>query len=232
MKLSDIAIVASACAAISATVSADVVKVVSFTDLAEWHDAPTNPDLGLFPTGWAPVFNTEDFTGVSVPGAQHAISGGTGWSAWTATGSTKDGVVSKGSGIAAAAKGESVDFTFQASDSLPFGGVRGIGGGFQFFNDNGNFVPGKIWLKLSTGDSMIKTIASSSQFMGFWVVDPTVTITSIRIQPLGAAASTSYVGVSTLYMGSMVSATPAPGAIALLGVAGILTGRGRRRDAR
>ena len=103
MKLSDIAIVASACAAISATVSADVVKVVSFTDLAEWHDAPTNPDLGLFPTGWAPVFNTEDFTGVSVPGAQHAISGGTGWSAWTATGSTKDGVVSKGSGIAAAA---------------------------------------------------------------------------------------------------------------------------------
>jgi MYXO-CTERM domain-containing protein len=230
MKLSAIAIIASACAAVSGTLHADVVKVVSFTDLAEWHDAPTNPDLGLFPSGWTPVFNTETFAGVSVPGAQASISGGAGWYAWTASGSTKDGVVSKGSGIAAAAMGESVNFTFSASDALPLGGVRGIGGGFQFFGNLGNFVPGKIWLKLSTGDSMIKTIASSSQFMGFWVVDPTVTITSIRIQPLGTAATTSYVGVSTLYMGSMVSATPAPGAVALLGVAGLATGR-RRRNA-
>jgi hypothetical protein len=108
---------------------------------------------------------------------------------------------------------------------MPLGGVRGIGGGFGFVDSFGNFVAGKIWLKLSTGDSIIKTISTEQTFVGFWVTDPDQVITSIRVQPLGTAAANFRVNANTMYMGTV----PAPGAIALLGAVGLVGSR-RRRD--
>jgi hypothetical protein len=160
-------------------------------------------------------------------GTAPTVSGGAGWNAWQATATTTEGVRTWKGGIAAAAKGASLDYAFQASPTIPTGGVRGLGGGFQFFDSLGGFVPGKIWLKLSTGDSVIKTITSPTQFVGFWVTNPDVTITSMRLQPMGTGASGAYVGTSTLFMGSMF-AVPAPGAVALLGAVGMIGARRRR----
>ena len=115
---------------------------------------------------------------------------------------------------------------FTAPYEMPMGGVRGIGGGFQFVNAEGEAVAGKIWLKLSTGESIIRTISSANQFMGFWVADPNQTITSFQIQPMGTSAA-YFVGAETMYLGTAV--IPAPGAVALLGAAGLISGAGRRR---
>jgi hypothetical protein len=106
--------------------------------------------------------------------------------------------------------------------------VRGIGGGFQFVNSSGRAVAGKIWLKLSTGESIIRTISSANQFMGFWVADPTQTITSFQLQPIGTGAA-YFVGAETMYLGTAV-AVPAPGAVALLGAAGLISVARRRRE--
>jgi len=62
--------------------------------------------------------------------------------------------------------------------------------------------------------------------MGFWVADPNQTITSFKVQPMGTAAA-YFVGAETMYLGTAV--VPAPGAIALLGAVGLLSGARRRR---
>ena len=199
-----------------------VPDVISFTNLAEWQAAPSDPELNLYP-GLTAEFYTENFDGPTSFGTS-SISGGSGWSAWTAT-SSSGSLGSNGTSIYAAQAGSSLDFTFAEPTSMPLGGVRGIGGGFGFVDTFGNFVAGKIWLKLSTGDSIIKTINSPQAFVGFWVADPNQVITSIRVQPLGASAASFFVNADTMYMGTV----PAPGAIALLGAVGLVGSR-RRRD--
>jgi hypothetical protein len=209
--------------ALAASANAGYVPdVISFTSLAAWQSAPSNPQLNLYP-GSTAQFYTENFDGPSGVGA-YSISGGAGWASWTATASS--GVLgSSGTGIYAVSAGASLDFAFTEPFDMPLGGVRGIGGGFGFVDYFGNFVAGKIWLKLSTGDSIIKTITSPQSFVGFWVADPNQLITSIRVQPLGASAASFFVNADTMYMGTV----PAPGAIALLGAVGLVGSR-RRRD--
>jgi len=223
--MKNLALAALSAAALVASANAGYVPdVISFTSLAEWQAAPSDPELNLYP-GHTAQFYTEDFN-ISGPQSFGAssFSGGSGWSSWTATASNGS-LSSTGTSIYAANSGASLDFTFTEPYSMPLGGVRGIGGGFGFRNMAGEFVPGKIWLKLSTGDSIIKTITSPQAFVGFWVADPNQVITSIRVQPLGTGAAYYSVNADTMYMGTV----PAPGAIALLGVAG-LAGSRRRRD--
>lgn len=209
--------------ALAASANAGYVPdVISFTSLAEWQAAPSDPELNLYP-GRTAQFYTEDFNGPARFGAA-SISGGSGWASWTATASNGS-LSSTGSSIYAANAGASLNFTFTEPFEMPLGGVRGIGGGFGFRGQFGEFVAGKIWLKLSTGDSIIKTITTEQSFVGFWVADPNQVITSIRVQPLGAGAANFSVDANTMYLGTV----PAPGALALLGAVG-LAGSRRRRD--
>ena len=221
--MKNLALAALSAAALVASANAGYVPdVISFTSLAEWQAAPSDPELNLYP-GRTAQFYTEDFNGPARFGAT-SISGGSGWASWTATAS--NGSLSyTGTSIYAANAGASLNFTFTEPYDMPLGGVRGIGGGFGFRDMAGEFVPGKIWLKLSTGDSIIKTITSPQAFVGFWVADPTQVITSIRVQPLGTAAANFVVNADTMYMGTV----PAPGAIAILGAVGLVGSR-RRRD--
>ena len=197
-----------------------VPSAVSFTSLQEWQSAPS--DLNLFP-GATASFYTENFNGAASTG-NASLSGGAGWAAWTATASSGS-LTSWGSSISAASVGASVNFSFRPPISLPLGGVRGIGGGFGFVDSLGQFVAGKIWLKLSSGDSIVQTISAPDAFVGFWVTDPNQVITSISIQPLGTAAASFFVNADTMYMGTV----PAPGALALLGVSGLVLAHRRRR---
>ena len=60
---------------------------------------------------------------------------------------------------------------------------------------------------------------------GFWLIDPEVFITGMSVQPVYGSSLAGYsVSVDNLYFGGV----PAPGALALLGVAGAL-GTKRRR---
>ena len=212
--------------AASSIASAGVVDVVTFTNRNEWRDAATDPDMALFPATWEVLFRTDNMTDVPVD-AYGVASGGTDWSSWTATSSANTGaMVSTGTGIYSAPAGSSIILDFTGPVGPENGGLRGIGGGFQFFDDAGAFVPGKIWLKLSDGTSIFRNFNSETAFAGFWLTDPTLTITGLTIEPAGTAAAANFVGIDTLYLG--YAGVPAPGAIALLGAAGLIATRRRR----
>ena len=202
---------------------AGVVDVVTFTNRNEWRDAATDPDMALFPANWDIRFRTDNMTDVPIVGG--VASGGNGWSSWTATSSGGE-MANADTGIYSTPAGSSIILDFTNPVGPDFGGLRGIGGGFQFFNSAGEFVPGKIWVKLSDGTSIIKNFNNESAFAGFWLTDPTLTITGLTIEPVGTAAVANFVGIDTLYLG--FAGVPAPGAIALLGAAGLIATRRRR----
>lgn len=212
----------AACSLIASANAGYSSDVIAFTDLTEWQNAPTDADINLFGAGYSAEYYTEDFKGLA---NGMSVSGGADWASWTATVSAGS-LQTTGTGLYATQAGATVTMNFTADYEMPMGGVRGIGGGFQFVNDAGQAVAGKIWLKLSTGESIFRTISSANQFMGFWVADPNQTITSFKIQPMGAGAA-FFVGAETMYLGTAV--IPAPGAVALLGAAGLIGGAGRRR---
>ncbi len=197
-------------------------EVIAFTDLADWQNAPTDADINLFGAGYSAEYYIENFKGLE---SGLSVSGGADWAAWTAT-SSAGALQTTGTGLYAQQAGTTITMNFTASYQMPMGGVRGIGGGFQFVNAEGEAVAGKIWLKLSSGESIVRTISSADQFMGFWVADPNQTITSFKIQPMGTGAA-FFVGAETMYLGTAV--IPAPGAVALLGAAGLIGGASRRR---
>ena len=202
---------------------AGVVDVVTFTNRNEWRDAATDPDMALFPATWEVLFRTDNMTNVPIVGG--VASGGTDWSSWTATSSSGE-MVSTGTGIYSTPAGSSIILDFTGPVGPENGGLRGIGGGFQFFDANEAFVPGKIWLKLSNGTSIFRNFNSETAFAGFWLTDPTLTITGLTIEPAGTAAAANFVGIDTLYLG--YAGVPAPGAITLLAAAGIVATRRRR----
>ena len=211
--------------AASSIASAGVVNVVTFTNRNDWSDAATDPDMALFPATWEVLFRTDNMTNVPIVGG--VASGGTDWSSWTATSSASTGaMVSTGTGIYSTPAGSSIILDFTGPVGPDNGGLRGIGGGFQFFDANDAFVPGKIWLKLSNGTSIFRNFNSETAFAGFWLTDPTLTITGLTIEPAGTAAAANFVGIDTLYLG--YAGVPAPGAIALLGAAGLIATRRRR----
>ena len=209
--------------AASSIASAGVVDVVTFTNRNEWRDAATDPDMALFPATWEVLFRTDNMTEIQTPGG--VASGGTDWSSWTATSSSGE-MVSTGTGIYSTPAGSSIILDFTGPVGPENGGLRGIGGGFQFFDAAGAFVPGKIWLKLSNGTSIFRNFNTETAFAGFWLTDPTLTITGLTIQPVGTAAGLNFVGIDTLYLG--YAGVPAPGAITLLAAAGIVATRRRR----
>lgn len=155
------------------------------------------------------------------PTPQVSLSGGSGWNSWTATASS--GVRGGSSYITTAAVGEDLFFTFTGSTSAE-SGVHGIGGNFGFRNEAGQFQPGRILLTLSTGAAIVQEFTSKNDFVGFWMEDPDVLITGMRLQPLAGTFVAYSVSVDNLYFGGV----PAPGALALLGVAGICTAKRRR----
>jgi hypothetical protein len=211
--------------AASSIAFAGVVDVVTFTNRNEWRDAATDPDMALFPANWEVLFRTDNMTKVPIAGG--VASGGTDWSSWTATSSASGGtMVSTGTGIYSAPEGSSIILDFTGPVGEDGSGLRGIGGGFQFFDSKGAFVPGKIWLKLSNGTSIVRNFNSETAFAGFWLTDPTLTITGLTIDPVGTAAVANFVGIDTLYLG--FAGVPAPGAISLLGAAGLIATRRRR----
>jgi hypothetical protein len=215
--------------AASSIASAGVVDVVTFTNRNEWRDAATDPDMALFPATWEVLFRTDNMTEVPIVGG--VASGGTDWSSWTATSSASSSggeMMSTGTGIYSTPAGSSIILDFTGPVGPDNGGLRGIGGGFQFFDSAGAFVPGTIWLKLSDGTSIFRNFNTETAFAGFWLTDPTLTITGLTIEPAGTAAVANFVGIDTLYLGYAGSPVPGPGAITLLGAAGIVATRRRR----
>ncbi len=221
------------------------------TDLQDWLSAgglpgADDPSGSLFDPSLATDLRVDEFAAGSLTFGP-SVSGGSGysfvssgnasnWWSWTATGgaggvSTSTGV--DGDSIFSSPANSSLNFTFGGSTSTSaetgfVSGLRGIGGGFRFFNANGQSVSGRIILTLSTGESVIRNFNSDDSFAGFWLTDASTTITGLTLEPFSGSTSSYYIGAHTLFLGYAGVAIPAPGAIALLGAAG-LVGVTRRR---
>ena len=198
----------------SSAASAGVVTSINCYSLKEWEAAAE-----LAGPSMVTVFDS--LTGFP-PGTHGSLSGGSGWTSWTI--SAEGGVRAGKSFITSEVAGQSLFFDFTGSTSAE-NGLHGIGGNFGFRDAGGNFQPGTIQLTLSSGESIYQTVSAKTDFAGFWLTDPAVTITGMSLQPVSGSNLAAYsVSVDNLYFGGV----PAPGALALLGVAGICTAKRRR----
>lgn len=188
--------------AVGSIASASAAQVISFNDASLF---------GAFANANGAAVSTENFDSYSGPAASFAGSvGGVQWLASAANGMYAQG------GLMSTNNPEALTFSFGGS------GVKGVGGLFFSTDVNFNVVPSTLYVTLSDGSGFVGSVTSGSQFTGFWSLGSN--ITSIRIQPLGANASSQFPTADTL----SVAVVPTPGAVALLALAGA-TARRRRR---
>lgn len=206
---------------VASSASAGVVDAISFTNYADW--ATLGPKVAEFPTGWYTEFASESFNSVK-PGSYPSLSGGDAWSAWSMTASAGSLLAESGT-VSAGKPGGGLSFVFAAALDDLGSGLHGIAGDFGLRGATGGWMPGRIILTLSTGDSLIHEVTSENPFAGFWVTTPSVTITSLTVLPYGDGAENTSVSIDNLYLG--FAGVPAPGAIALLGIAGAVSTRRR-----
>ena len=236
-------IAASMSIAVAGSAVAGYSNAYSTSDYQDWLDAGglpgnTDPTANLFGS-LVTVGYTETFSGLPV-GTSPSVGLGTSadWWKWSASSGALDGSITvannQGDTLIYSNPSRSVLlFTFDGWTSTTGGyhsGLRGIGGGFRFFNQDGVAINGKLTLTLSSGDRLIRNFNSNESFGGFWLTDPNVVITSLAIEPFGSSGGQNYVGATTLFMGyaGVSGPAPAPGSIALLGAAGLIGSRRRR----
>jgi len=238
-----------AASSLTAASFAGVVGPYATSDFQDWLSAgglpgAEDPSGSLFDPSLTTSLVVDEFNPssmtfgpqVSEGTAYTFVSNGTSanWWSWTATGGAGGVSVSTsgdGDSIYSNPQNSALSFEFNGSTSAEDGfisGLRGIGGGFRFFNANGQSVNGRIILRLSTGESVIRNFNSDEAFAGFWLTDPYSTITGLTLEPFSGSTASYFIGAHTLYLGYAGVAIPAPGAIALLGAAS-LVGWTRRR---
>ena len=152
----------------------------------------------------------ENFSAYS--GFYPSLAGGSGSTAWQATAL---GGIYVGSGGQLSTNNADAALTLSFSS----GDVYAIGGNFFLTDINFGFLPGLVQVELADGSSYIANIQSANAFSGF--VSLGSAISQITISPFGVQPN-AYVTATNLCFG----VGPAPGAAALLAVAGLV---GRRR---
>ena len=143
----------------------------------------------------------------------NGLTGNAGGIQWTAS---APGELYAGSGYMSTNSAEAL-LTFNLSPS-----VQGVGGNFFSTDASFNILPAVIGVTLADGTSYVGFASSAADFIGFYSTG--ASISSISISVAGALpAGTNFATVDNLYF-----AVPAPGAFALIGVAG-LVGFSRKR---
>ena len=199
----------SMAAAAVALASAASAEVIVFTQYDVWAAfCASSPSTSFIAT--------EDFSGYSgfFAGPVVGTVGGIEWSA-TAT-----------SGLFADAGYFSTNFPETELVFALAPGVSAVGGNFFGTDFSFNVVPSIVEVTLSNGTTYLAALDTADAFVGFYSLG--AEITSISTVALGAeggpGAESVFATADNLYV-----AVPAPGAIALLGLAGATAARRRRR---
>lgn len=153
----------------------------------------------------------ENFNAFS--GFYSSLNGGSGATAWQATAL---------GGIYVGPSGQLSTNNADAALTLTFssGDVYAVGGNFFLTDINFGFLPGLVQVQLADGSSYIANIQNANSFSGF--VSLGSSISQITISPFGVQPN-AYVTATNLCLGVV----PAPGAMALLSVAGLVNRRRR-----
>ena len=193
-----------ATAFIAAPVSA---AITTFTDLSAWT-------AGVVGSG--STVATETFNSYSGDYGL-SLTGSTGGIAWTA--SSPDGGIYCDFGLlSTSAAYYSVKFDFAP-------GVKAVGGNIFGTDIDYNAITNVvIGVTLSNGTAYVGTSSSAADFVGF--ISNGAAISSMTISASKEGAGQVYVTIDNLYLG--IAPVPAPGAAALIGLAGLVATRRRR----
>jgi hypothetical protein len=145
----------------------------------------------------------------------NGLTGTAGGIQWTAS---APGNLYAGSGFMSTNSPEAL-LTFTLSPS-----VQGVAGNFFATDANFNVIPAIIGVTLADGSSYLGYAATAADFVGFYSTG--AAISSISISVAGnLPAGTNFATVNNLYF----AVVPAPGAVALIGFAGLIGGSRKRR---
>ena len=144
----------------------------------------------------------------------NGLTGNAGGIQWTAS---APGELYAGSGYMSTNSADAL-LTFTLSPS-----VQGVAGNFFATDASFNILPAIIGVTLADGSSYVGYAASAADFVGFYSTG--AAISSISVSVAGnLPAGTNFATVDNLYF-----AVPAPGAVALIGLAGLIGGSRKRR---
>lgn len=200
-----IRIALSAAALTVAMTQAASAAMVTFTNSMLWNG---------FSAGQGASVVTENFnsySGFYVNG----LSGTTGGIQWTAS---APGELYADLGYMSTNNPGQV-LTFSLSPS-----VQGVAGNFFGTNQAFGVVPAIIGVQLGDGSSYVGYATSAADFVGFYSTGAAIASISVSVANV-AGTNPIYATVDNLYF----AVVPAPGAIALLGVAGLVSGVRKRR---
>ncbi|MFM7133369.1 MAG: hypothetical protein ACKO0W_03535 [Planctomycetota bacterium] len=197
---------ALALAAVSVQAASGAVIVFAAESL--WTSYTTSGGFGIV---------TEDFSGYSgfyASGLAGTTTGAAGTVNWTASAS---GGLYAAAGLFSTNNIAPLSFDFSSTQ------VRSVGGNFFSTDINFNFVTSIIQVSLNDGTSYFGQIDNAADFVGFYSTNALISSITITAIPVPGGTQSVYPTVDNLSWGIV----PAPGAIALLGLAG-LAGRRRR----
>ena len=145
----------------------------------------------------------------------NGLSGNAGGIQWTAS---APGELYAGSGFMSTNSAEAL-LTFTMSPS-----VQGVAGNFFSTDASFNIIPAIIGVQLADGSAYVGNATSLSDFVGFYSTGASISSISITVAG-NLPAGTNFATVNNLYF-----AVPAPGAAALIGLAGLIGGSRKRRS--
>ena len=196
-----------ASAAIASTSSA---AIIVFTNEFVWDSYATSNDAGMATETF------ESYSGFYASGVNGSLLG-VNWSA-TATGGMYVGAVP-------GASANALSTNNPTAMTISFAGapLTGVAGNIFGTDINFNVVPSIVQLSLQDGTTYIGFVDAATAFVGFDSTGAAITSISISAQPLPGGTNSVYPTFDNMTF----AVVPAPGAIALLGLAG-LAGRRRR----
>ena len=191
----------------AAIASSSSATIIVFTNESDWDNFAAGNGAAMFTETF------ETYNGFY----SNPLTGSTGGVDWAAT-------ATGGIFVGAVGTSQALSTNNPVPMTLNFSGgsvVQGISGNLYATDSSFNVVASIVRLSLQDGTSYVGYIDSATAFLGFFSTTSAITSIEITAQPLAGGPLNVYPTFD-----NMTFAVPAPGAIALLGLAGFA---GRRR---
>jgi MYXO-CTERM domain-containing protein len=201
LRLLGVATVAAVSSLVASSASA---SVIAFNQQFVWESYVTAQGNAIL---------LEDFNDIADGFYSSPFSQSVGSVTWTAT--AGGGLFAFG-GQLSTNNPEALTFTFGPD-------VRGVGGNFFGTDINFNVVPSIATVSLSNGTSYVGLVNAATAYTGFYATSAFITAITISAAPASGSPAV-YPTVDNLQF----AVVPTPGALALLGLAGLAGARRRR----